>query len=288
MKTLHKKRVLLFILLLIGLTTILNFTPIVAEYPNLTSMLVMWIPGISAIVVAIVTNLSLKSFGWKFSLKWMALGWLIPIIYGLIAYSIVWLFGLGEIVNPTFLERAKLTLGLDSDNNFVIVSLSFLYITIVGLLPNMLFCLGEELGWRGFLVPQISKWLSLQNGSWISGVIWALWHLPGIVSGTYGNSDIPIWYQVFCFTIMVISTGVILAYLRMISKSIWPAVIFHAVHNGVIQRFFDRLTIDTGLTKIFIGEFGIVLALVTTGFAIYYYKRFEKIVLYNPKKRSKN
>ena len=111
---------------------------------------------------------------------------------------------------------------------------------------------------------------------------------PGIVSGTYGNSDIPIWYQVFCFTIMVISTGVILAYLRMISKSIWPAVIFHAVHNGVIQRFFDRLTIDTGLTKIFIGEFGIVLALVTTGFAIYYYKRFEKIVLYNPKKRSKN
>jgi hypothetical protein len=33
----------------------------------------------------------------------------------------------------------------------------------------------------------------------------------------------------------------------------------HAVHNNVIQAFFDRITIDTGYTQYFAGEFGLGL-----------------------------
>ncbi|MFC4723568.1 CPBP family intramembrane glutamic endopeptidase [Geojedonia litorea] len=275
MKSLHKKRVLLFLLLLVCLTDIINSIPLLSNYQDYKSLLLMWIPGIAAIIVAFSTGVTLKSFGWKFSTKWITLAWLIPIIYGSIAYSLVWVFELGDSINPTFIAHTKLSLDIKSNYDSVVIGLSFLYITIACLLPNMLLFLGEELGWRGFLIPELSKWGSVHNASWISAVIWTIWQLPEILSGNYANSDIPIWYQVFCFSIMTLSTGVILAYLRMMSKSIWPAVVCHAIHNSIIQRFFDRLTLDTGMTNLFIGEFGIVLALVTAAFAIYYYKRLE-------------
>jgi hypothetical protein len=68
---------------------------------------------------------------------------------------------------------------------------------------------------------------------------------------------------------MVITTGIILAWLRMKSGSIWPAAIMHATHNGIIQAFFDRITADTGHTRYFTGEFGIALVPFTLALAWY-------------------
>ena len=272
MKNFHKKRVILFLLILVTLTCLQNFGAIPIPSEAFNSLFIMWIPGISAILVAIFTGLSIRSFGWGFSIKWLSIGWFIPIFYATLAYNIVWFFGLGDVPNPTFLERARFTLGAETDSDLLIIIYSFFYITIINLIPNMLFCLGEELGWRGFLVPQLTKWMTLKKAGWISGIIWATWHLPGISSGAYASEGLPLWYQIFCFTILVISSAMILAILRMRSNSLWPAVVFHAVHNGVIQHFYDRITLDTGMTIWFIGEFGISLAIVVAIFAVVYSK----------------
>ena len=277
MKNIHALRVVLFIVILVLLTSFQDVALTTIENQGVKTFLIMWIPGISAILVALFTKLSLKRFGWRISIKWISVGWMLPILYGTIAYSLVWVFGLGDMPNPTFLERVRLTLGMATDSDTFIIVAAFFYITVVCLLPNMLFCLGEELGWRGFLVPELTKWISLKNAGWVSGVIWAFWHFPAIISGAYAVEDVPLWYQIFCFTLLVISTAVILAFLRIKSNSIWPAVVFHAVHNGIIQRFFDRITIDNGLTYLFIGEFGIILATVTSIFAVYYYNCSRKI-----------
>ena len=277
MKNIHAKRVVLFIVILALLTNVQDVALTFIENQGIKSLIIMWVPGISALLVALFTKLSLRSFGWRFPIKWISIGWILPILYATIAYSIVWLFGLGDVPNPTFLERARLTSGMTIESDTAVIILSFFYITVVGILPNMIICLGEEIGWRGFLVPELTKWISMKNAGWVSGIIWASWHLPGIISGAYAVEGIPLWYQVFCFTLMVISTAIILAFLRMKSNSIWPAVVFHAVHNGVIQRFFDRITIDNGMTNLFIGEFGIILAVVTSIFAIYYYNNYRKI-----------
>jgi uncharacterized protein len=58
---------------------------------------------------------------------------------------------------------------------------------------------------------------------------------------------------------MVLSTAVVLAWLRMKSGSIWPVTIMHARHNGVIQAFFDRITKDAKYTQYFSGEFGVAV-----------------------------
>lgn len=37
---------------------------------------------------------------------------------------------------------------------------------------------GEELGWRGYLLPRLTEWTGLASASLIVGAIWAAWHLP--------------------------------------------------------------------------------------------------------------
>jgi membrane protease YdiL (CAAX protease family) len=38
--------------------------------------------------------------------------------------------------------------------------------------------IGEEIGWRGFLLPRLRGTLSLPAAGIVSGIVWTLWHLP--------------------------------------------------------------------------------------------------------------
>ena len=43
---------------------------------------------------------------------------------------------------------------------------------------NMFAALGEEAGWRGYMMPHLKKQLGLLNGRLLGGVIWGVWHWP--------------------------------------------------------------------------------------------------------------
>ena len=234
------------------------------------SMAVTWGPAIAAIIVSLLRRRSLKEIGWKVGrMKWLVAGWVIPVAVSFAAYGLIWMTGLGTVPNPTFLQRARFTLGMTSQSNGLVIVAAFVYISILGLLPGMMAAIGEEIGWRGFLVPELAKWMSFPKTALVSGAIWCAWHMPAILSGSYGTTDTPRWYQIGCFSAMVLSSAVVLAWLRIKSGSIWPVTIMHATHNGVIQAFFDRITKDTGHTHYFSGEFGFALALLFVALAFY-------------------
>jgi membrane protease YdiL (CAAX protease family) len=92
--------------------------------------------------------------------------------------------------------------------------------------------------------------------------MWAAWHYPILLFGDY-NAGTPAWYGLSCFTVMVVASSFIAAWLRLRSGSLWTAAIFHASHNLFIQGVFTPLTVDTGATKYVIDEFGIGLAVTT-------------------------
>jgi len=231
---------------------------------------VMWSPAVAAIMVSLLRRRSLAKIGWKLGrIKWLVAGWVIPVAVSFAAYGLIWIAGLGTVPNPTFLQRARFTLGMTSPSNGVVIIAAFVYISILGLLPGMVGALGEEIGWRGFLVPELAEWMSFPRTALVSGSIWCVWHMPAILSGSYGTPDTPRWYQIGCFSAMVLSSAVVLAWLRVKSGSIWPATVMHATHNGVIQVFFDRITKDTGHTHYFSGEFGVALVLFFAGLAFY-------------------
>ena len=246
--------------MLVGTTLGANFlAPRLGAGPAV-SFLVMWTPAIAAVLASIFTRRSLREIGWKpWPIKWLALGWLLPILIAFPAYALVWLTGLGDVPNPLFLERGRITIGMPGGPNWLFIAAAFGFITIVNLLPNVVLSLGEELGWRGYLVPELTKQFGFKRAAIFSGIIWGAWHLPGVLNGSYGAGSTPLAYRIACFSGLVIATGVIMAWLRMKSGSIWPAVIMHATHNGVIQAFFDAITKAKSLTSWFTGEFGIAL-----------------------------
>jgi membrane protease YdiL (CAAX protease family) len=71
--------------------------------------------------------------------------------------------------------------------------------------------------------------------------------------------------------------AVMLAWLRLRSGSFWPAVLYHATHNLVIQGIFDGSTIDTGATKWITTEFGIGIAIVMVIIGTYFWRRRDEL-----------
>ncbi|MEE2043507.1 CPBP family intramembrane metalloprotease [Nocardiopsis tropica] len=95
---------------------------------------------------------------------------------------------------------------------------------------NLLPALGEELGWRGWLLPKLMP-LGTLPALLVSGVIWGLWHAPLILLG-YNYPDAPGWLGLAAMVGMCVLIGAVFGWLRLRSGSVWPAALAHAAFNG--------------------------------------------------------
>jgi membrane protease YdiL (CAAX protease family) len=218
----------------------------------------MWCPGTSAIVTRLVFQRNLAGQGWQLGApRWLAAGYLLPVLYAGVAYGVVWALGLG---------------GVDF-GRFATPVVSFV---LLGSLRSTLSATGEEIGWRGFLVPALAQRMSFTGTAITSGLIWASWHWPLILFAGY-TSGAPAGYTVLCFTVMVIGMSFLMAWLRLRSGSFWPAALLHASHNLYIQGLLDTVTVDTGPTKWLTSEFGAALA-ITVGITAFVFWRRRSAV----------
>lgn len=100
---------------------------------------------------------------------------------------------------------------------------------------NLIPALGEELGWRGWLLPKLLP-LGAVPAILISGVIWGLWHAPLILLG-YNYPDAPGWLGLLAMVGMCTVFGAIFGWLRIRSESVWPAAFAHAAFNGAAGSY---------------------------------------------------
>jgi len=135
------------------------------------------------------------------------------------------------------------------------------------------YVLGEEIGWRGFLVPEFARFMTFTQVAIISGLIWSVWHWPLILKGLYGNQVTPLYYQLFFFTLFITSNAVIMTYLRFKTNSIWTAVIYHMSGNVFLQKVFSPLAVENESSAWYLDEFGLVPALVALLLAIYFWRK---------------
>jgi len=233
---------------------------------------IMWCPALAAIATLKLNGRKLTDLGWKWpSMGYAAKSWLIPLFYAFIAYLIVWTTGLGAFPNHDFMAQLVPRMGLALSP----AAATALYILLggtFGAARSIASALGEEIGWRGFLVPELSRKVSFTATALFSGAVWSCWHYPLLIWCDY-NSGTPTWYGLSCFTALVISISFVFAWMRLKSASLWTGALLHASHNLYIQGFFTPLTRDTGKTAWFIDEFGAILPIVTIAFAVYFWTR---------------
>ena len=216
----------------------------------------MWCPGLAGIVTTLIYQRNLRGLGFGRSKPryMLLLGYGLPLLYSSLVYGVVWLTGLGVFSADGLASSSPL--------GSVIAQLATL-----GVLMSLGSAMGEELGWRGLLAPQLARLTgSFTKTAFISGVIHAAWHLPLILFASY-RSSAPLWYGVLCFSIMAIGLNFLMVWLRLKSGSFWPAALLHASHNAFVQSIFDPLTEALPITPYITGEFGIGLALAVAGLA---------------------
>ena len=241
------------------------------------TMGLMWCPGIAALITMKILGRDLSELGWKWGrTKYQVESYLITLLYALIAYLIVWILGLGSFPDREFVQRLTDSFGFGEIGRGLVIASYFILFGIFGTIRSASSALGEEIGWRGFLVPELYKTQGFTKTSLISGVIWGAWHLPILLFADY-NSGTPSWYAMSCFMVLIVSMSFIYTWYRIKSGSLWTAVLLHASHNLFIQKFFTPLTENTGSTAYYIDEFGIVLPVVGIGFAIYFWTKRKEL-----------
>jgi membrane protease YdiL (CAAX protease family) len=235
---------------------------------------IMWCPGVAAIITSLLTGRSLREIGWRWgATKYQFAAWVVPMLYAWPAYILVWATGLGGFPAAKIVTvlRERLHLGGASDTTTLVVG--YIVTATVGMLFGCIGALGEEIGWRGFLVPELSRITSFTRLSLISGTIWALWHFPLIFFGNYNSGGTPRWFSASCFFIMVVGISFGFAWLRLKSGSMWTGMIMHAIHNAIIQSYLTPLTVSNSKTPWFIDEFGAAMLPFVILIAFYFWRK---------------
>ncbi len=226
----------------------------------------MWSPLVGVLVTRLVfpdgrRRGSLSGLGWgwgktRFQLWSIA----IPIIYVGVTYVAVWLAGVGSIAD------------VPAKRIWVFI----LTYSLTGLLQGSIAAFGEEVGWQGFMVPQLTRVTGFTGTALLRGVIWSVWHFPLILGGVYGTTDTPAWYRLVCFTITMTGVSFALTWIGLRSGSFWTAVFMHASHNVFIQTIYPGITEDAGRMSWYVDEMGAWTALVAVAVAVFFWlKRNE-------------
>ena len=228
----------------------------------------MWSPALAAFATKALFGESIREMPWRLGpTKYVWLGYLIPIAYATPMYLFVWLTGLGGFADGAFIKSTAESFGWTSFSPGLTLTLFLLLTATLGLVGKTSRALGEEIGWRGFLVPELSKVVGFAGIALISGTMWAVYHFPVLIFADY-NAGTPVWFGLGCFTVGIIAESFVYAWITLRSGSLWPAALLHGSHNLWVQSILTPLTRDTGPTEYIIDEFGVGLVITATIAAI--------------------
>jgi len=121
---------------------------------------------------------------------------------------------------------------------------------------NMLTAIGEEFGWRAYLLQKFLP-LGSRKAVLLMGAIWGVWHWPYIFMGY--NYGLNYWgapvVGMLLFVVITCILSTFLTWVTLRSGSVWPAAIGHGAVNATVYL----------LTFLLIGKPDLLIGPVTMG-----------------------
>ena len=270
MKTWTDRSLVIFIVTVIVLSIIAELGIVLIGLDILYPLL-MWLPGLMAVVVNVISiiekkeKIGIKTFinrlGFRIAkIRYILMAVFIPLIYLLIPYLIYWNrypddFAYSGV--PIHIVLSDITPSL-----------------IIGVFLGLITALGEELGWRGYMLPALIERVGKKKSLFITSLFWVVWHLPLLIWGGYMEGA-RLWYKVPAFILCIVPIGIIIGILTIKSNSVWPAAFLHAAHNNYDQGIFGLITRGDNMMY-YVSETGIITIICTWIIAIgmlLYYKK---------------
>lgn len=216
----------------------------------------MYMPAGASIIARLAlregfSDVSFRSGG-REGIRATLLAWVYPMVVGFLAYGTAWAMGLAKFQSPLG-QQSHLYRESPAANLLA----SFLLTATLGTAVSCISAFGEELGWRGYMLTRLIV-AGVPKPVLVSGLIWAFWHVPLILSGQYAAGSQP-RISAMLFVVGTVADAYLAAYVRLRSGSVWPAVMYHGAVNAIIQGTFDRASAGTSPA---IGESGWLTATV--------------------------
>jgi hypothetical protein len=204
-----------------------------------------------------VSNLFGRVWNWRVERRWY---WAVVIITGAIA-----------LIPPLL----ALVLGMSSLAELVVVVPWYFYVLLF-VFQFLTSGLGEEVGWRGYLLPRLFEQYQSDKAIWLSGLIWAIWHYPFVIFLFYsGMSELSLAEKIPAilislagFTMITIGEAFIYAWLLRHSQSVFIAILFHAMANTLATIF--------GVGALAAGPLVMLPALIPWAIVLILQKRYGK------------
>lgn len=211
----------------------------------------MFTPMLAAIVFLLVHKPARKGLLWKTTwrmIPMLAAAVLIPTLTAFAVLAVIQLAGWGQSGWFTFSGQGVriaggpwlLGEGMQGWPLFLanVAVTGAAYAALSGLAA-----VGEEFGWRAFLQGHLIDRMGLGRGVVLLGLIWAFWHLPGLLAG-YNYPQTPLLGAFIITPIELIAVSLFMAWLTLSARSFWPAVIAHGAGNSIQEGVIGNLAMD--------------------------------------------
>ena len=263
----NKATIFTVLVLLMALVAALVIRALGISSEFVAAAVYMFTPAEAALIMlVIVTREGFSREGWKvlglhrlgLNVWWIAFG--VTLLVSLVATAIVWATPLASVVVPELGIGGRLI-------GFLIQVVLFTF-TLV---------LGEEIGWRGYLLPKLLS-VGWTRALVLVGLVWATWHMPLIfltpIYHSAGNRLIvvPLFYGTF------VAASFFFGYLRIWTGSVRPASLGHSVHNaawGTLVAFTATSSPVVG-NEYLVGDYGILMLVGVVVAAIWVRRRLMR------------
>lgn len=200
----------------------------------------MFVPTLGVLI----SGAGLRDMGWKpkirKNIKSILIAWFTPAILTVFGAALYFLLFPGHFDLtgkamaatgvPEALEQMEAQ-GISYSTYILISAIEALVVPIINMIP----ALGEEIGWRGFLYPQLKARFGRQKGWILGGAIWGAWHWPLIylIGYEYGTGYVGFPVSgMLLFCVVTVGWGILHAWLYERSGTIWVPALFHGAINA--------------------------------------------------------
>lgn len=228
--------------------------------------IIMFIPGLLAIIFVKVLHKNSKAklvyFAKKVSATSLLFGILYPLFFVIFCILIGIITGIGELnLQKIFTIKDTIT-------------------TIISITATIFGVLGEEYGWRGYLLPELTKIKGKTNSTIIIGIVWALYHVPAVylLARATGSSN-PL---IVCFiqACAIFTLSFPFSYCFYLSKNMLPVILFHSIWNVLNTTILgDIYRNEQGIIEgnlIFLNGEGVLGLVLGTCLIYWFIKQFKK------------
>ena len=210
--SIEKQEITIFSLTVLALSSLICFFSYELDDPNI-SILSVFTPSVVALVLTAITG-GRKGVVELFvtqTVRKTAIQWLLISLTGI----------------PALASLAILTF-LDFD-------IARFHLRTSQLMPQIvvivLIAIGEEYGWRGFLLPRLMKRLNVLYSSIILGLIWGFWHFPAYLIGT----GVPLEMDFPVFLLWVVLGTLFISWIYYYTGSVLTSILAHISANSAFN-----------------------------------------------------